>query len=87
MSRADERRAQQAAEDRAQAAQQAARPNVAPDRPRAPHPWDVTPDEPCWIGRQQHDYTRKDRDGFRRCWYCARLSPRSRAELAARGKQ
>jgi len=78
------RLAAQAAEDRAQQQLQDARPNVPPDRPKAWHPWDATPEEPCIGGRQQHDYTRHDRDGLRRCWYCARVSPRSRAELATK---
>jgi hypothetical protein len=76
--------AAQLAEDRAQQQLQEARLNVPPDRPRAPHPWDATDEEPCIGGRKQHDFTRHDRDGSRRCWYCARLSPRSRAEIAAR---
>jgi hypothetical protein len=82
-----ERRAAQAAEDRAQRRLQDARRNEPPDRPRPPHPWDVTDDAPCIAGRRQHDFTRHDRDGLRRCWYCARISPRSRAELAARSPQ
>lgn len=73
----------QAAEDRARERDLHERPNVPPDHP-APHPWDVTPEEPCTGLRRQHDYTRKDRDGLRRCWYCTKLSPRSRDELARR---
>jgi hypothetical protein len=84
--RADRRRAQED-EDRAQRRLQDARLNDPPDRPRAPHAWDATPEAPCIGGRRQHDYTRKNHDGLRRCWYCARMSPRSRAELAARGQQ
>ena len=80
-----ERLAAHEAEDRARAHDLLERPNVPPDQ-RAPHPWDVTPQDPCIFGRSQHDYTRKDRDGLRRCWYCARLSPRSRVEHAARQK-
>ena len=84
MSRRTDRLAAQLAEDHAQQQLQEARLNVPPDRPRAPHPWDATPEDPCIGGRQQHDYTMKGSDGLRRCWYCARLSPRSRAELAER---
>jgi hypothetical protein len=77
-----ERLAAQAAEDRARERDINERPNVPPES--EPHPWNATAAEPCITGRWQHDYTRKDRDGLRRCWYCARLSPRSRAEIAAR---
>jgi hypothetical protein len=86
MSARQDRLAAQAAEDRARERDLHERPNVPPDR-RAPHPWDVTAAEPCILGKQQHDYTMRGPDGLRRCWYCARLSPRSRAELAARGEQ
>ena len=84
MTRAD-RRLSQEEDERAQQRLQNARPNEPPDV-RAPHPWDATPEEPCTGVRRQHDYTRKNHDGLRRCWYCSRLSPRSRAELAARSK-
>jgi hypothetical protein len=84
MSAHRDRLAAQAAEDRAQQQLRDTRPNLPPDRPRAPHPWDVTPEEPCATGHQQHDYTMKGPDGLRRCWYCCRLSPRSRTELAQR---
>lgn len=67
-----DRLAAQAAEDRAQQQLQEARLNVPPDRPRAPHPWDATDEYPCIAGRRQHDFTRHDSDGIRRCWYCAR---------------
>src|SRR5947207_9028438 len=52
-----ERLAAQEAEDRARAHDLHERPNVPPDQ-RAPHPWDVTPQDPCVFGRSQHDYTR-----------------------------
>lgn len=74
----------QAAEDRARERDLQDRPNVPPDA-RPPHPWDATDAEPCG-SRPQHDYTMKGPDGLRRCWYCGRLSPRSRAELDARGQ-
>ena len=67
-----DRLAAQLAEDRAQQQLQEARLNVPPDRPRPPHPWDATDEYPCIAGRRQHDFTRHDSDGVRRCWYCAR---------------
>jgi hypothetical protein len=82
-SRVDRRDAQDE-DDRAQRQLQNARPNEPPDRPKGWHPWDATDEEPCIGGRRQHDYTRKNSDGVRRCWYCSRISPRSRAEMAAR---
>jgi hypothetical protein len=74
-----DRLAAQVAEDRAQQRLQEARLNVPPDLPRAPHPWDATPEHPCIGGRRQHDFTRHDSDGLRRCWYCARTKPSERS--------
>jgi hypothetical protein len=74
MSSRRDRLAAQEAEDRAQRQLQNARPNVPP-REWAPHPWDATAAEPCIAGRRQHDFTRHDSDGKRRCWYCARIKP------------
>jgi hypothetical protein len=84
MSQRQDRLAAQAADDQIQQQQQNARPNVPPDRSRPPHPHDATPEEPCALGHPQHDYTMKGPDGLRRCWYCCRLSPRSRTELERR---
>lgn len=79
------RRERQAEELAGQERDMAARPNEPPaDRTQAgvAHPWDVQPGESCQ-GRRRHDFSRKDSDGLYRCWYCSRLSPRSRAKVGA----
>jgi hypothetical protein len=83
---AKQRREDQAREDAIQETAIHERPSEAGRPVRAAHPWDATPDNPCASGRYRHDFGMRGRDGLRRCWFCAKLSPRSQAELDAQGK-
>lgn len=77
MSRKADRRAEQAAVERAWQRDQAERPAPEPTRttqPTCPGRFDRT----CLYFR--------NRDGLYRCCWCSQLSPRSRARLAERQK-
>jgi phage/plasmid primase-like uncharacterized protein len=45
---------------------------LAAERPNEPPPLATTHECPI---NGTHDFTRKDRDGIRRCWYCAQRKP------------
>jgi hypothetical protein len=64
--RAARRRAQEA-EQRAQEAMAAARPNEPPTI--------IADADKCPASFGRCDFTMKGRDGIRRCWYCARRRP------------
>ncbi len=65
MGKRDERRRRQEAELQAQI-------DMANARPNEPAP--LATSHACPINGT-HDFTRTDRDGIRRCWYCAQRKP------------